>query len=312
MDVEALQQLLGDQDGVVSWTQLMGVGQPHDVERMLRRRELRPVHPRVYVNHTGPLTRAQREWAAVLYAGSAALCLESALPGADDDGPIHVAIDASRRVLDLPDVKVHRVVGLKERVQWNLSPPRVRYEHTVLELAHRARTEAAVIRLLTDAVGSRRTTVARLRAALAERGRTRRHAWVLRLLDDIEGGTCSVLEHGYLTRVERPHGLPSPSRQVPRRSPEGQEYRDVEYGEFGLVVELDGRTGHAGWDNEGRDADRDLDDLVAQRVTARVRWAQVFGRECRTAERIGTLLQQRGWRGVPQPCGPGCLLRAAA
>ena len=247
----------------------------------------------------------------MLYAGRAALCLESALPG-NDDGPIHVAIDAARRVHDLPDVKIHRVVALEEKVQWNLSPPRVRYEHTVLELAHRACSERDVIRLLTDAVGGRRTTVARLRAALDERSRTRRSAWLSRLLDDIEHGACSVLEHGYLTRVERPHGLPAPSRQVTRRGPSGQEYRDVEYEEFGLVVELDGRTGHAGWDNEGRDADRDLDDLVAQRVTARVRWAQVFGRECRTASRIGTLLQQRGWRGAPRPCGPGCLLRAAA
>jgi len=312
MDDDAFQQLLTDQDGVVSWAQLTGVGNRHDVERMNRRRELRWVHPRVYVNHTGPLTRAQREWAAVLYAGKAALCLESALPDRDDDGPIHVAIDASRRVRDLPDVKVHRVVGLEEQVQWNLSPPRVRYEHTLLELAHRARTDRDVIRLLTDAVGGRRTTVKRLRSALDKRSRTRRKEWISALLDDIEDGTCSVLEHGYLTRVERPHGLPAPSRQVPRRSPKGQEYRDVEYGEYGLVVELDGRTGHAGWDNEGRDADRDLDDLVAQRVTARVRWAQVFGRECRTAERIGTLLQQRGWRGTPHPCGPDCLLRAAA
>lgn len=132
------------------------------------------------------------------------------------------------------------------------------------------------------------------------------------LLEDIEHGTCSVLEHGYLTRVERPHGLPAPSRQVTRRGPSGQEYRDVEYDEFGFVVELDGRTGHADWDSEGRDGDRDLDDLATGRISARVRWAQVFGRECRTAERVGRVLQARGWGGRPTPCGPQCALRAAA
>ena len=312
MDAEGLQQLLADQDGVVSWAQLADVAEGHDVERMIRRRELRWVHARVYVDHTGPLTRSQREWAAVLYAGRSALCLESALPGNDDERPIHVAIDATRRVRDLPGVRIHRVVGLEQQVQWNLSPPRVRYEHTVLELAHRSDTERDAIRLLTDAAGSRRTTAKRLKLALAERKRTRRRAWLEMLLDDIEHGTCSVLEQGYLTRVERPHGLPAASRQVARRGPTGQEYRDLEYDEFGMAVELDGRTGHAGWDHEGRDADRDLDDLATGRVTARVRWAQVFGRECRTAERVGPVLQSRGWSGCPTPCGPACVLRAAA
>jgi hypothetical protein len=71
-----------------------------------------------------------------------------------------------------------------------------------------------------------------------------------------------VLEHGYLTRVERAHGLPTPSRQVLRRTPGGKEYRDMEYDDPALVVELDGKLNHDSFAAQGRDADRDLADQV--------------------------------------------------
>ena len=303
-----LSRLREVQAGVVSRRQLLALGaRKHDLDRLVRRRELTRVHPGVYVDHTGPLSWLQRAWAAVLYAGpDSALCLESALPSATADDPIHVAIEAERRVHDLPGVRVHRVSDLTAQVQWNLSPPRVRLEETVLELAHRAPTRIAVIGLLTEAVNSRRTTAGRIRAALLNRPRTRWRRWILRLLADLELGTCSVLEHGYLTRVERPHGLPRPTRQRTRRSDRGNEYRDVEHDEFALVVELDGRTGHVGWTASGRDADRDLDDLAGERLVVRLRWHQVFDRPCRTAHRLGTILQQRGWTGRLRRCGPGC------
>lgn len=41
-----------------------------------------------------------------------------------------------------------------------------------------------------------------------------RRAWLRDVLEDVALGTCSLLEHGYLTRVERPHGLPRCLRQV--------------------------------------------------------------------------------------------------
>lgn len=310
-----LEQLLADQAGLISRAQLLSVGGRHDLDRLVRRRELTRVHPRVFVNHTGPLSDEQRAWAAVLYAGGpgqAALYLGSALPDPDGDAPVHVAIDESRRVPSLPAVRVHRVLRLAPLVRWNVSPPRVRVEPNTLELVHRAATEMDVVRLLTDACNGRHTHPQRLRPALAERKRMRRRPFVAALLDDIEAGACSVLEEAYLTRVERAHRLPEGRRQVRREGERGTEYRDVEYAEFGVEVELDGRTGHLGWDKEGRDADRDLDDLTAGRVTARVRWAQVFQRECQTAERIGRLLARRGWTGRPQPCGPTCTLRVAA
>lgn len=306
IDGEELRRLQIEQDGLITRAQLWSVGaRKPDLDRMLRRRGLAPTaHRGVFVDHTGPLTWRQRAWAAVLYAAPAALYLESA----DEPPPdaIHLAIDATRRVGAIEGVRLHRVRNLDPMVQWHLGPPRVRFEENTLALVHRAESDLEAIRLLTSAVGSRRTTAARLRQALVGTSRIARRAFLLALLDDLEAGTCSVLEHGYLTRVERPHGLPEGRRQKPRAGAQGTEYRDVEYEELGTDVELDGRIGHAAWEAQGRDADRDLDDHADGRVAVRLRWAQVFGTPCRTAERISRILIRRGWTGRPHSCGPGC------
>lgn len=233
----------------------------HDIARLRRRRALVPVHPGVYVDHNGPLTDQQRAWAAVLYAAPAALCRESALDESHD--PVHVAVDASRRVGDRPGLRVTRVPDLSGRVRWNLGPPRLKVEEAVLQLVDRADRRPDVVRLLTETVNDGLTTAARLRVVVEGRARLRHRRWVMRVLADVEQGSCSVLEHGYLTRVERAHGLPRATRQSPRVTESGRELRDVEYAAFGLVVELDGRVGHDTWDASGRDSDRDLDGHAA-------------------------------------------------
>jgi len=116
-----------------------------------------------------------------------------------------------------------------------------------------------------------------------------------------------VLEHGYLAKVERAHGLPPAERQAPRTTPSGNQFRDVEYAAYGLVVELDGALGHDAWRDQARDADRALDDLAALgTVTARLRWHQVFDTPCRTAQAVARILTSRGWPGDPTPCSGGC------
>lgn len=119
------------------------------------------MHVGVYVDHTGPLTWPQRAWAAVLYAAPVALCFESAL-GADTL-PINVAVAQQRAVLAEPaGVRIHHLVNLQERVLWNVSPPRMRYDEAVLDVACRARSELDVIAVLANACQSRRTTAHRL------------------------------------------------------------------------------------------------------------------------------------------------------
>lgn len=307
MKEDELARTLEAQDGVISRRQLMGLGATKpDLDRMVRRRQLARVHTGVYVNHTGALTWPQRCWAAVLYAEPAALYLDSARPGADTPGPVHVAIDSARRVATPEGVRIHRVVGLSALVRWNQSPPRVRTEDNLLELVHRARSETAVVRLISDEVGGRRTTPARVVEALGRRARLRRRSLVQQVLEDVATGTHSGLEHRYLDRVERAHGLPTPTRQLSRATEGGKQYRDVEHEAFGLVIELDGRLAHDSWDAAGRDADRDLDDHAEGREVLRLRYAQVFDHPCRTAERVAAVLQRRGWTGLPRPCGPAC------
>lgn len=309
IDRSLIDEHLDGRAGVISRRQLIaaGVG-PSDLQRMLRRRDLTRVHAGVFVTHTGPLGWEQRAWAALVYAGRAALYLASA----EDDPPevpIHLAVAHGRRLAPLAGVRFHRVRGLEGRVRWNLRPPRVRPEDNALAMADGATDELEVIRLLTAAVGSRRTSAARLREALRRRSNIRRRPLVEAVIDDIASGTCSVLEQGYLTRVEQAHGLPVATRQLRRPGVRGSEYRDAAYVPYGVVVELDGR-GHAGRTAQGRDADRDLDDLAAGRTSIRLRWVQVFGTGCRTAGRVADVLAARGWSQRPVRCGDGCTLRA--
>ncbi|GGU09747.1 type IV toxin-antitoxin system AbiEi family antitoxin domain-containing protein [Nocardioides albus] len=299
------------QDGVASRAQLTWGGySPNGIRRAIRRRELQPVHRGVYVTHTGPLTWRQRAWAAVLYAGPAALCGPSVLePKLTDEshGPIHVAIDHTRRLDPPPGIVVHRVVGLSRQMFAGARPPRLKLEDNALLRARGATSEMEVIGLLADTIGRRGVTTNAVRTALKRHPRLSRRAFVIDLLADIDAGACSVLEHAYLIRVERAHGLPPGTRQSPRQTPNGREFRDVEYEAYGLVVELDGRLNHESWKAQGRDADRDLDDLArGGRATARLRWPQVYDTACRTAARVSQILKNRGWTGTPLPCGKGC------
>lgn len=61
---------------------------------------------------------------------------------------------------------------------------------------------------LDHTVQSRRTTAPRLQVAPSGRSRIARRQLLGQVIADVGGGACSVLERGYLTKVERPHGLP--------------------------------------------------------------------------------------------------------
>ncbi|TNM41106.1 hypothetical protein FHP29_08805 [Nocardioides albidus] len=308
-----LAPLLAMQSGVVRRAQLRELGlADHDVARLVRRRALVRVHPGVYVDHTGPLSWEQRAWAAVLACWPAALAGGSAQRSGDhrrkgyaDDGtPVEVLVDWSRSLRRPSGVRVRRSRHLRREVDWSLLPPRQRSRGWVLDLAAEAPTDLEAVAVIADAVGDRRVRPADLRAALAERSRIGRRRFLEAVVADAEAGTCSVLEHGYLQRVERAHGLPAAERQV-RSSVKGLLYRDVEYVRFRTIVELDGRLNHTGIANRDRDLERDLDAAVDDRLTVRLGWGQVFGGECRTAARIGAILAGRGWEGVVHPC-PRC------
>lgn len=309
-------ELLVDQSGVVSRGQLVAAGlRPHDIARMVRRKDLVQVHRGVYVDHTGQLTWLQRAWAAVMLCWPAALSHGSAMrahegPGrrvtADDgsDQDLHVAVDRDRRAPRVPaGIVVHRMIRLEDRVQWHLGPPRVRYEEAALDVAAAARSDFEALGHLSRAIQSRRTSAARLHQALAARARIPRRAWLDAVLDDVAGGVCSVLEHGYLTRVERPHALSGARRQVRDRLGAGVVYRDVVYAD-GDIVELDGRLFHDTTQQRDSDFQRDLEAAAFGRRTVRLSYGQVFERPCETAALVATALGMTATR-----CGPSCAVR---
>lgn len=324
-----LQEILDQQDGVLSRRQAIECDlTAADVRRKLRRREWVQVHPGVYVGHTGPLTWLQRAWAAVLLAQrgssdeaaqSAALCLHSALRAANgqgrrdqgDDEPIHVAVDRQRgRITEPAGVRVHHLSHLQGRALWNTSPPRLRYEEAALDVALAAPDDHEAIAALAQACQSRRTTAARLLTSLGARARVPRRTWLGGVLKDVADGTCSVLEHGYLTLVERPHGLPPADRQERAVASVGVVYRDASYGE--RIVELDGRLFHDTATKRDQDFERDLDAAVDGRRTVRLSYGQVFARSCSTAAKIARILRDADVAFEPRGCGPGCPVEALA
>ena len=323
MDRQVLNRLLTEQHGLISRRQVVELGGDDELlDRMLRRRELRRVRRGVFVNHTGELSWDQRAWSVLLNYWPAALADESAIQAeglrlgsrapigwesdrGGADGPLQVAVDAGRRVKQVAGVRLHRVRGLEGLLHPARKPPRMRLEHAVVRVASKATSDSRAVAVLADACQSRRTTAVRLRSALDDHPNLPRRSEIRMVLEDVASGTHSLLEHRYVTRVERPHGLPESTRQG-RVEVEGRStYRDAEYRHQRMVVELDGRLGHEDALDYWADLDRDIDSAVDGDLTIRLEWRHT-DEPCRTAESVGRLLKARGWMGTVRPCGPGC------
>jgi very-short-patch-repair endonuclease len=313
LDEARFSTLLYLQNGVISRPQVLEAGgTDNDIERMLRRRDLVTVHRGVYIDHTGGLTRLQRAWAAVLAVWPAALAGDSALPGAlgrSRGEDLEIAVDETRRVAAPPGTRVRRVVDLAHKVQWAAAPPQMLIEHAALDAAsHRLRKDdvAGAYAVLARACGSRVTNPARISKTLHERTRVTRRDLIAGMLDDLAAGADSVLERGYLLGVERQHGLPRGTRQRRSDATGHRTLQDVRYGDYGVIVELDGRETHDTASARDADAARDLAELaVTGDVTLRLTYGQVYRDRCRTAALVARVLQSRGWQGTPRPC-PQC------
>ncbi|MFD1859578.1 hypothetical protein EHW97_00275 [Aeromicrobium camelliae] len=295
-----------DTYGVVARWQLREQGlRDHDIRRLLRRRELFVAAPGVYIRHNGPRDWTERAWIAVLAAWPAVLAGPSALraDGVDVRGErLHLAVDHQRRLSPRDGIVIHRRRDVIGRARLHLSPPRVAVEEAALDVAL-AGAPLDAVAVLAKVCGARLTTPARLRTELERRPRVRDRPWLLGVLGDIDNGTHSVLEHGYLVRVERPHGLPAAQRQRVVATGSGRRYRDVDYGP--ILVELDGRQ-HG--ETKADDLTRDLDAAVSGQATIRLGWKHVFGEACATADRVAALLQRFGWTGRPDRCGQRCVV----
>jgi hypothetical protein len=269
------------------------------------------VHRGVYADFTGPLPWETRVWAAWLFYGPrAALAGETALrrlgvDGEWNDTVIELDIPHDRRPDVIPGIKLNRCRDFDGRLLGSREPAIVRLEVAVLAVASRRQRADRAISVVLDVCRQRRTTAQRLRDELRRSIRLPRRELLLGVLADASSGVQSFLEMCYLRRVERAHGLPLGSRQARDIADGRAVYRDVAYEPYGVIVELDGSTGHADTDGRWRDMHRDNTSALGTRVTLRFGY-QVAGEPCPAALLIGSVLQSRGWPGAPTPCSPTC------
>lgn len=309
---EEIQELLASQDGVIARFQVLDAGGSDDlIARKIRRREWARLRAGCYLNHTGVPTWNQRAWAAVLAVWPAALSRDSALRacgmkrcGVGESAPIRVAIERSSGGRSPSGIVVERVADYDAWVRPKTSPPRLRLDQAVLQVASRS-TEEDAVAVISDAVSTRRTTATRLTAALTGMTRLPQRAFLAGVLDDVGAGAHSLLEQRYLRLVERAHGLPVGDRQVEARVDGRRAVRDVDYPDYGLFVELDGRLGHEAAADRWKDLERDLAAAASDRLTLRPGWRQVLD-PCRLAGILVGVLRSRGWVGTPIACSPSC------
>ena len=301
--------MFGGQSGVVSRRQALDCGYTLGAIRAnVQSGRWRRLGRGVYWTFSGPPPRSALLWAAVLAVGSGAvLSYESAaeLWGLLDRPAslIHVSFPARRRVIPPSGVRIHACRVMPRAVR---QPPRTTVEETVIDLTQTARSVDDAVAWLARACARRLTTPARLAQVIAGRQRVRWRPALCAALEDVASGCHSVLELRYLRNVERAHGLPVGHRQRRRRS----TYSDVEYEEYGLNVELDGRIPHSG-DGALRDRRRDNRRVADGLRVLRYGYSDVSSNACVTAGQVSGALMVGGWTGKPKRCGPRCRLPAA-
>lgn len=273
------------------------------------------VYPRTFATFSGPVPPRARLYAAVMYAGPAAVLSHETAGHAHGlcraPSRIHLTVPYERAVTAKPGLVVHRSRTLVPAEAIG-SPPRTTIERTVLDLLRIQRSADSALGLVADALRARRTTPARLRSMLVYERPTRWRQVLIDALPDLERGAQSPLELRDAA-LRRRHGLPAGERQV-RRTHEGTEYLDVLIIEHGLHVELDGRLGHDRARERWRDMRRDNRSELAGLRHLRYGWADLVDRPCNVAAQQGLILRQQGWKGefklcrrCPRPVAPGLL-----
>ena len=307
-----LRARIAGQAGLVTRAQAIGAGLTAEaIEWRIRQGGWVRVIPGIYQTLPGCADWEARALAALLHAGTGAALVGRSAGFAwglvrSEPETIEIVIPASRRVRAPEGVEVRRSRLLSNRVHPTEWPHRIVAEHTVLDIADGGTFDQAVS-LAAKAIDLTVATPETLRAALASRPRQSYAAELLEALTDVADGAESAAEVRYVRDVERAHGLPAGRRQVPVN---GGGRRDVEYEEWDLVVEVDGRLGHDGWRARQRDGRRDRKAAATGRLTVRCHWPDLVPTGCELAVDVGDILVTRGWTGRVVPCGDGCPVAA--
>jgi predicted transcriptional regulator of viral defense system len=211
----AWRALLELQSGVISRRQAHRLGVDDDtIENRLRSGRWQAVHRGTYATFSGRLSREAELWAVVLCAGrGAALSHQTAaeLLGltAERSTDIHVTVPLGRHPEPIRGAVVHRSGRIAEAMHPVQLPPRTRVEETTIDLTQSAANFDDAHDWICRAISGRRTTAARLRAALDARPKVRWRAGLIIALAEADSGMHSILESRYVNDVELPHGLPA-------------------------------------------------------------------------------------------------------
>ena len=298
----ALTRLAAAQAGVVSRAQTLALGLSDNVvDRLVRQQIWGRMEPGIYLVPDFPPSWTGRVWAGVLLGGAQARAggpTAAALQGLTEHRrlPLDILVPAGNRLAPRDWVTFRQErVGVRS-ISTRTEPPCTRIEDTVLDLCA-AGPPAAAIEWITGAIQRRLTTADALSRALHRRRRMPHRKLIAGLVADAAAGVHSTLEHRYLTDVERSHGLPQGSRQAGR--PSRNEFVDVYYAAFALVVELDGRIGHIG---RLRDRRRDNVHTRTGAPSLRFGWHEVTQEPCAVAMQVAEVLIGQGWGGYPTRC----------
>ena len=309
--LESQRDLLRLQEGVITRRQALAAGLTEKaIVVRVQGERWRRLQAGVYATFSGEPPRTAVLWAAVLRAGPGAVLSHQTaaeLYGLTDaQAPlIHLTVPNGSPVTRPSGTVIHYSRRLEQARHPAFLPPRTRVEDSVLDLIGNMTSLDEAVSLISRAVGRRRTTAPLILAALASRPRMRWRADIIRVLDIAAEGAHSLLEYRYVTRVERPHGLPRGARQHPVSRGGSRQYQDVSYDEYMLVVELDGLAAHP-LETRWRDARRDNVNTAYGLATLRLGYVDVSDRSCESAAVVGQALQRRGWPGTIRRCGRTC------
>jgi hypothetical protein len=265
----------------------------------------------VYLTYPTDPVLVQRAWAALAAGGKSAVLshttaaeLHGIFP--EKGGPITLSVPANqhpRRAT--PGIEVYR-----RRSLWPATgnPARTSPTHTLVDLVSIARDPLDVVGLVTHAFGRAVVDSDQLRQIVTTLPTLAHRELLLEVTESAADGVRSPLEYRYRRDVERAHGLPHPVRQSRRKSHGHTLVIDLEYDEFLVTIELDGRLNHESTPKAFRDMARDNAHTLAGRANLRYGWASVAGLPCATAAQVATVLKAHGWSGEPNRCGPHCAI----
>ncbi len=259
-------------------------------------------HDGIFINHSGPVTREQRIWVAVLGGGpDAAVAGPTAaelagLTGFERD-TIHVVIPHNLDGPDIDGVRYHPTRRYDFQVAPNLEPRRITLPFALIAMVAAARSDEAAHHVLTSAAQQRLIRTAAVHEALRLRRNIKRRALMMETLLDIDDGAQSLNEVAMLRLVRR-HRLPRVLLQIVAATPVRRSRIDGGWPEFGVYFEIDG-AGHYAIKKWYDDADRQNEVALSQAPgTTLLRWPGFVVRRDpdRVVDQATRALIRGGWR----------------